>query len=294
MNDEERSFYATPGVMTDVTGYEEVLAGLPTAPREVAQVVQGLVLHIFWAAAYQVSVPAERVAETQVRSAARMLRRALELDPRPLVQGRPPGDRFVGNCRHFSTLTVALLRYLGVPSRARCGFASYFEPGKWCDHWVVEYRDGARWVTMDSQVDAVQQRLCGLQASPADLPPGLFLPAGEAWARCQRGEEEGDRFGVLDEWGQWFIKGNVVRDLAALNKVEMLPWDDWSSLSGANGTSTEADVDEVAALTTSGDFDAIRSRYLTDPDLRVPRRVRCHFPVGAEPDVAELAELTSG
>ena len=142
---------------------------------------------------------------------------------------------------------------------------------------------------MDAQVDTLQRDRCGLQANPADLPAGLFLPAGEAWARCQRGEEDGDRFGVLDEWGQWFIKGNIARDLAALNKVEMLPWDDWGYLSGAGAAATGAEVDEVAALSTSGDFEAIRRRYETDPGLRVPPRVHCFVAEGAEPDVPELA-----
>ena len=31
-------------------------------------------------------------------------------------------------------------------------------------------------------------------ADPADLPPGLFLPAGEAWLRCQAGLEDGDTY----------------------------------------------------------------------------------------------------
>jgi transglutaminase-like putative cysteine protease len=36
-------------------------------------------------------------------------------------------------------LFVALIRRKGVPARARCGFADYFEPGKHLDHWVGEY-----------------------------------------------------------------------------------------------------------------------------------------------------------
>ena len=33
-------------------------------------------------------------------------------------------------------------------------------------------------------------------------------------------------------YGYWFIAGNLVRDLAALNKVELLPWDDWGAMVG--------------------------------------------------------------
>ena len=80
---EELEFYAAPGPMTSLDGYEQALAGLPTTPAEVATVVQGLVLHIFWAKAYDVDVSTERRTEVQIRSAARILGRALEIDPRP-------------------------------------------------------------------------------------------------------------------------------------------------------------------------------------------------------------------
>ncbi|HYI61739.1 MAG TPA: transglutaminase-like domain-containing protein [Acidimicrobiales bacterium] len=201
-----------------------------------------------------------------------MVARLLELDPRPLVEARAPIDRFPGNCRHISVLTVALLRRAGVPSRARCGFAGYFQAGRWVDHWVVERWDGDRWVTLDTQVDDLQRQAFGLEVDPADLPPGRFLPAGEAWQRCRAGREDGDTFGILDQWGQWFIPGNVARDLAALNKVEVLPWDGWGEGLAGVGPPAGGDtaVDEVAALTLSGDLPAIRSRYQSDPDLRVP------------------------
>jgi hypothetical protein len=64
---------------------------------------------------------------------------------------------------------------------------------------------------------------------PEDLRPGEFLSGGEAWAAFRRGEIDAARFGVYGtgNWGQAEIRGNAVKDLAALNKVEMLPWDEW-------------------------------------------------------------------
>jgi len=47
---------------------------------------------------------------------------------------------------------------------------------------------------LDAQVDNFQREVTGLAADPADLPPGLFLPAGEAWLRCQAGLEDGDTY----------------------------------------------------------------------------------------------------
>jgi len=227
-----------------------------------------------------------------VRSASAIVRRALDMDPRPLVHRREPERRFIGNCRHFSVLTVALLRRAGIPSRARCGFAAYFEPERWVDHWVVEYWDSGRWVMLDAQIDELQRKETGLAADPADLPPGYFLPAGAAWIRCRQGLEDGDCFGIFDMWGQWFIKGNIARDLAALNKVEMLPVDGWGDLcvGTADAAGGEAYVDEVAALTLSDDLTSIRHRYETDEGLRVPPRVMTYAtPLGPmETDVDEL------
>jgi hypothetical protein len=284
-------FYATPGPMTHVIGLDEATAGMPADPAGIAASVQGVVLHPFWAQAYGVELPPERDVDVQIRPASATIRRILELDPRPLVARRAPDRRVVGNCRHFSTLTVALLRRVGIPSRARCGFAGYFEPGRWVDHWVVEYWDAGRWIMLDAQVDDLQRDAVGFADDPTDLPPGRFLPAGAAWLRCQAGQEDGDRFGILDMWGQWFIPGNIARDLAALNKVEMLPWDGWGELAGADPPPRgDPYVDEIAALTVSNDHAAIRRRYQTDDSLRVPPRVTRFFP-GApiEVDVPELA-----
>ena len=289
---DELEFYAKPGVMTDLAGFDDALSGMPDDPAGIAAAVQGLVLHLFWAKSYDVDDPAEREHEVRTRSAARMVETILRLDDRPLVETRPPAHRFLGNCRHFSTFTVALLRRAGIPSRARCGFGNYFERGKWIDHWIVEHWNGQRWVRLDAQIDDLQRNALGLAADPTDFPPGeFFLPAGEAWQRCQASLEDGNRFGILDMWGQWFIRGNIARDLASLNKVEMLPWDGWGDLASLDPPpGGDAYVDEIAALTVSSDHDAIRGRYESDDGLRVPPNVICFdAPTPYEDDVPEVS-----
>jgi hypothetical protein len=91
-------------------------------------------------------------------------------------------------------------------------------------------------------------------------------------------------------WGQWFIEGNVVRDLAALNKVEMLPWDGWGIMGAEKSASPGDDFyAEVSALSVSGDFQAIRRRYESDAALRVPRRITSWQRSGpTEVDVPEI------
>lgn len=273
--------FARPGIMTDLASKAHLLEGVPDTPEEIAAMVQGLLLHPHWAAAYGVDVPAERQVELQSRGAEAIVDGIRAIDDRPLTEPREPGQRFLGNCRDFSTLTTAFLRRAHRPARARCGFGGYFQEGKWVDHWIVEHWNGARWQALDPQIDAFQREIIGLEPNPGDLPAGCFLTAADAWLRCRRGEVNGGDFGILDMWGEWFIAGNVGRDLAALNKVEMLPWDDWGALAGdeTHGSSDEL-VDEIAALIMTGDTAAIRARYEADADLRVPSTVMSLGPDG--------------
>lgn len=285
------AFYAEPGPMTDLTSHDDGLADAPTDPVDLARLVQGVLVHPMWASAYAVHDADQRQVELQTRGAAAILDGVLARDPRPLTEPREPAGRFLGNCRDFTTLTVALLRRVGTPARARCGFAGYFEAGTWVDHWVVEHWNGDRWVVLDAQLDELQQEVTGV-TDATDLAAGRFLPAGEAWQRSRAGEFDPDTFGILDMWGAWFIAGNVGRDLAALNKVEMLPWDDWGALAVDEESGSADDlVDEISALLVSADVTAIRARYAADAALRVGPEVMSLTPTGdwGPSVVAELA-----
>ncbi len=54
-------------------------------------------------------------------------------------------------------------------------------------------------------------------------------------------------FGVdgTENWGPGEIRGNAIRDVAALNKVEMLPWDEWGPISDSYAGTTDADFDRA-------------------------------------------------
>ncbi len=273
------SWYATPGPLTDLARHEGRLRSAPRDPAGVARFVQGLVLHPFHAWRYGVPQEVLRQDELQVRGAAEMLDRVLARDSGDLAQPRPPEARFVGNCRHFATLATALLRHHGVPARARCGFGAYFEPGKLVDHWVCETWDAElhRWTAFDPQLDEVQRRGMGVDFDVFDLPPGRFVTGGEAWRRCRSGDFDPKRCGILDMWGLWFVRGNVVRDVAALQKLELLPWDGWGVMGTDDGALSDADwalLDRAAVLSSDG---VGRSEELValygDSRLRVPRRI---------------------
>jgi transglutaminase-like putative cysteine protease len=276
--DKMLEYYAAPGPMTDLTGVPaDVFDGLPTDPVGLCRAVPGLVVHEMWASAYGFEVPEDRLTDLQSRSAVEMTDVIRRLDPGPLSAARPVEERMVGNCRHFSTLSCALLRHAGIPARARCGFGMYFEPGKYVDHWVTEYWNEAerRWVRIDAQLDDVQRAAIVADFDTEDLPPGPFLPAGEAWQQCRTGRAEPRDFGIFEFWGLWFVQANVVRELAALNKMELLPWDVWGvmKLQEEPDAAATSLTDRVAGVITGGDVDAIRTVYEDNDDLRVPDKV---------------------
>lgn len=171
-------------------------------------------------------------------------------------------------------MSCAFLRYRGIAARVRCGFATYFQPGQGLDHWITEYRNrDGRWIRIDSEI------LGGTVLDhPGDLRPGEFLSGGEAWAAFRRGEIDAARFGVYGtpNWGPAEIRGNAVKDLAALNKVEMLPWDEWGRMTAAYRGETGEDydglLDEIATVCAADDPAAVARLYAHD-DLRVPAEI---------------------
>lgn len=252
----------------------DALAELPHDPIDVCRVAQGLLMLPDLAPAF--GLPDDRADERSIRSASAVLRRALELDPSPVGHEREPVHRVIGTCRHFALLSTALLRHRSIPARARCGFAGYFVPGKQVDHWIIEYRDdGGRWVRVDPEIldlDVVDQ--------PDDLPPGEFLTGGEAWRLIRESGADPSDFGVdgvVHAWGIAEVRGNTIRDLAALNKVETLPWDEWGrmtrSYEGETDAAFDALIDEVAAACASGDPARVEETYARE-DLRVPSALR--------------------
>jgi hypothetical protein len=138
------------------------------------------------------------------------------------------------------------LREQGVPARARCGFGAYFAPGRFEDHWVAEYWNTAeqRWVLVDAQLDNVQRSAFRIDFDPTDVPHEQFILAGDAWKQCRAGRADPDLFGLstIKEQGLWWIAQNLIRDLASLNRLEMLPWDVWGIMPSRRGpyrTTTE-------------------------------------------------------
>jgi len=278
VRDDVLAYYAMPGRMTSPGPWATALDPLPTEISSLVKVVQGVMLHIFWASQYGVRLTDERKAEVALRRFDRQLARIFELDPRPLVQPRPHEQKLVGNCRDHSVMMAAFLRHRGIPARARCGFGTYFIPGHYEDHWVCEYWNAhqGRWVLVDAQLDDLMVGAMKPDFDPLDVPRDRFIVGGKAWELCRKGAANPDDFGIFDMYGLWFVRGNLIRDFLAFSKVEILPWDGgfgYLSRGGPGMTAADGDydvMDRIAAMTLADDVDTIRALCASDPGFAIP------------------------
>ncbi|MBL8102166.1 MAG: transglutaminase domain-containing protein [Anaerolineales bacterium] len=264
-------YFTQQGLISDPGTRKSLFENLPTSISELVKIVQGVTIHVFWTERYGFKPAPERVDDLQLRSMEKRLTRTLELDPRPITEARPVEKKLLGNCRDHSLLLVAMLRHLGIPARARCGFAAYFMPDHFEDHWVAEYwnREQDRWVLVDAQLDQLQRDALKIDFDVLDVPRDQFIVGGKAWQICRAGEQDPTQFGIFEMNGFGFIRENFVRDVASLNKMELLPWDCWGIILNEqlDNPADLAVLEEVATLTMNDvpNFDAVRTYYETDP-----------------------------
>ncbi|MEV6020009.1 transglutaminase-like domain-containing protein [Streptomyces sp. NPDC051997] len=267
--------YSLPGPLTRfASGQSELIKGLPDDPVGICAAVQSLVIQPTDAAT--LGLPQERLAEKNIRPVDEVIAALTALDPAPLHHARTPVTRVVGTCRHFATIACAILRARGIPSRARCGFGTCFLAGRGVDHWITEYWNAGerRWVRVDTE-----HLGHGYVERPEDLAPGEFLTGGEAWTQHRKGLIDPQLFGVFGTdhaWGPAEISGNAVRDLAALRKLEMLPWDEWGRMTeayeGKTGPDYDQLIDRVAEACLEDDPTALAGLFAHE-DLTVPRHM---------------------
>ena len=251
----------------------------PNELPELMAAVQNLLIYDVVAEPfYNVRLNPKRQADIHLRYVEDILDRALQIDPTPLYANRPAGARVAARCNNFGLVLLGALREHGISARARVGFATYFNAENYEDHWVVEYyspKNGG-WRYADPQFDAVwRERLC-IRHDPADVPKDLFLTAAQVWRECRAGTIDPARTGIshVDLHGLFFVAGSMVRDLAALNRVELLPWDVWGAQPAPHSEVSDQQLayfDDLADLLCEPDdqMDAVCDRYANDEQLKV-------------------------
>ncbi len=315
------NYYKKFGQITNIEKFKEFSNCLSPNIRVIFQVVQGLILHDLWPKRYGLLTKDVPDRNYKISYMEDILTQILKIDSKSLAIPRSPEKRILRDCRDFSVLFCAFLQSKNIPARARCGFAVYLAPqGFYEDHWICEYWNGKRWVMVDPQIDPFQQ--CTIQNwtknqenlelkfkklllnfDPLDIKPRKeFITAGKAWEMCKESKMDPLRFGIAADpkkyklkslYGLWFIRGNLLRDFAALNKIEIEPyldrvqegkneWREWRLIFAKDNELSKKDfqlLDKIAKISINPDinFQEIRKLYLNEKDLQVPESLLKKF-----------------
>ncbi|MGH7758613.1 MAG: transglutaminase-like domain-containing protein [Candidatus Dormibacteria bacterium] len=301
----EEEYWATSARITAPGVAASAIAALPADPAALRAVSQRLVIHYAeqerWG---EWGVGVERLPEVDTRYAAASFDRLRAMGPADLAAERPPAQRMVGCCRDFTVLYLTMARDKGVPARGRVGYASYFRPGWWVDHEMVELWDPGqrRWRLVEPEIVDDYVPPDGEGAfDPLDVPRERFLTGAEAWARARAGQLDPERCLVVPELEEPYtrswssLRHHVVQDLAALRKQEMLLWDQWGILNGdlpISGRELEL-LDELAAALRDQPRVSEIASWSRHPGIGVPGKVTSYSPTQVDPlevDVRDIAE----
>jgi hypothetical protein len=219
-------YYVSQSEWSDPGGHS--LPHWSTDLRALSRAIDGIIRH-----------PVGRSSDpfTEEQRQDLLLRKAAELMERAAERGileagtRDEKRKVGGVCRDFALLAVSALRRANIPARLRVGFADYFTPDFHEDHWVCQWHDGITWHLLDVECAARPTETWEHEFAPTDVPRSRFLFASDAWAATKRGSMDAANFGVsaVGIAGQRFIAASLLRDQAALLKVELKPWDVWGA-----------------------------------------------------------------
>lgn len=274
MNKEILEFYKKQGERTKVK--KETFKSFPNDIKKICEIIRGLGIHPCDLSKIGLNLPKERIKDRYLRTIQEVIDKIKKLDENNLTKSRKPEDKIVIICKHFAMLLASILREKGIPARCRCGFATYFKNGWFEDHWICEYWNGKKWVRVDPQIDktkSVKKQITSINFT--DMPKDVFFPAGILWQLYRKNLLSGDFCGFSHEKGEngkWYIRGNMLRDFFALNKIEYT-YQEESKLMDRNYNPTKNDLkllDQIAELTINSDknFKQIRKLYNLKINLR--------------------------
>lgn len=274
----ERDYYRAHSVFTQPGEFAALWDTVNPTIEDMKAAITPLLFHYRGDGDYaENGIAAERVEEINLRYAADML--ACITKHKPIVAGEPrqASERMVGCCRDWALLLVSLARHHGFAARSRVGFSNYFAEDWWIDHTIVEIWDETeqRWRLVDAELREPWTLSHGQEVNPIDISREIFLPGLIAWRKVRAGELDADNFVVAPELEVPELRGipylwhNVVQDLAALNRYEMLLWDVWGIYLDEVNPEGAALLDAVAG---AGSLEKWQRFYARD-EFRVPEDV---------------------
>jgi len=295
-----KEFWAAQSAVTEPGPAAAAIGEVPADIAALRAVSTQLVFHYRAGGDYaENGIAPGRVSEIDTRYAAAMFGRLHELADGPLTAERKPAQRVVGCCRDFTVLFVAMAREKGIPVRARVGFAGYFVAGWLIDHVIAEVWDAAeqRWRLVEPEIaDGFADPTDGTVLDPLDVPRDRFLTGPTAWQLARSGRADPSRFVVDPDMqipgtrGWPYLLHNLVHDLAALNKAEMLLWESWGVMDTAPPGADELPavdelrlIDDLAAVSGQPDPELSELRaWYQRAEFRVPDSVTSFSPARSD------------
>jgi hypothetical protein len=271
-------FYKEHDIMTEIKSMKHMVTDIPKDIKIIVAYVQNILLHQHWSGAYGLELSDERKKEPFIRSFEEKLVFLNNIGFTHVSEQKTNENKIISICRDFSVVAAALCREAGIPARARCGFASYFEKDKYVDHWVLEYwnEEKKKWIMVDAQLDGLQQRALKLPFDPLDVSEDYFITGPRAWLLCREGGFNPELFGIFKWWGYDYLRCNLILDANSLLKVSMHPWDMWAGYKSLPIEEwTEKDykiMDELSTLSLKVDnnFEALNKYVQTNDKIKVP------------------------
>jgi len=221
--------YLTHDRMTNIQEMKSMVQDLPRDIPSIVKVVQNCLIHQHWAKQYGIEVNESNIFEVNIREVENKLKRLNQKGITNINEPISLNYRLIGICRDFTVLMTSLCRELNIPTRSRCGFADYFEEGKYIDHWVCEVWDEneKRWIMVDAQLDEYQSNTLEISFYPLDIKDHHFITADQAWLMCRDNHFDPNIFGIFKWWGYDYLRCNLILDANSLVGMAMQPWDFW-------------------------------------------------------------------
>jgi hypothetical protein len=266
-----KSVYASQSVYSEPGPYREILMRGGDTPELISRWISSFIQHPRGGESKERGFTLEQTADLELRSVTEILTVAAE---RCLLEGDTTQIKVGGLCRDFAILAASSFRARGIPAR------------------LCEWHDGQRWKRLDVEFAATG----GASFNTLDVPREQFLTAGEAWFRIKGEPGLASRFGVssLNLGGEWFIAGSLFRDLAALRRLELKPWDYWGLSENLPSISTDwsqqswETLNQIASRLRSADVEGVAELEAL-ADWPLPKQV-ISFPQ-SEPVVVVLQNV---
>ncbi|OKP97467.1 excinuclease ABC subunit UvrA [Paenibacillus sp. P46E] len=301
MKENALAYYSEHSPMSDPKEYGVLLDGIGSDPTDMIRIIQGVLINPNEEEEiYDIRLSQQHKVEAHYRTVREMLEQINKMDKSPLSISRKPAERLSATYRHYALLLVSMLRYHHIPARMRVGYSRYSSEFMNEDRWIAEYwnAEQSRWVLVDPSISNEYQEFNELyEINPLDIQRNeQFVTAGQAWQITRSGELKADEFGYKKFRGMRMIRGSLLHDLDALNKVELMPWDFFGELITKDEKKlTREDktlLDRIAGLTSSVDqnFEEMGLEYEDMPYSKAVRsKVRL---MGGAEQSAEIAGST--